>query len=52
VDNSDGTVTDKLTNLIWLQDASCFGVQSWGTADSSAAGLNSGECGLSDGSAA
>ncbi len=50
VDNLDGTVTDKLTNLIWLKDAFCFGNQDWTTAMSLTAGLNSGECGLSDGS--
>lgn len=29
VDNEDGTVTDKLTRLVWLKDASCFGKQIW-----------------------
>ena len=28
-DNRDGTVTDNLTGLIWLQDANCFGVLRW-----------------------
>ena len=55
MDNSDGTVTDTLTNLIWLKNASCFGAQNWATATSSTAGLSSGGCGsggcgLSDGS--
>ncbi len=31
VDNGDGTVTDKLTGLIWLQDASCADLE--GTTD-------------------
>jgi hypothetical protein len=49
-DNGDGTVTDNLTGLIWLQNANCFGVDSWSTALDDANALNSGECGLSDGS--
>ena len=28
-DNGDGTVTDRLTGLVWLQDAECFGRLSW-----------------------
>lgn len=28
-DNSDGTVTDNLTGLIWLKDAMRFGAQDW-----------------------
>jgi hypothetical protein len=31
-DNSDGTVTDNLTGLIWLRDANCFGAVNWDTA--------------------
>ena len=27
--NGDGTVTDKLTGLIWLQDTNCFGSLPW-----------------------
>lgn len=27
--NADGTVTDNLTGLIWLQDANCFGQKTW-----------------------
>jgi hypothetical protein len=48
--NYDGTVTDILTGLIWLENAGCYGGQSWDIAMSSAAELNNGECGLSDGS--
>ncbi|EKD38303.1 MAG: APHP protein, partial [uncultured bacterium] len=29
VDNRDGTVTDKLTNLMWLRDAGCITKSSW-----------------------
>ncbi len=51
-DNGDGTVTDNMTALIWLKNANCYGTQTWTNAISSANGLNSGECGLSDGSVA
>ena len=50
-DNGDGTVTDNLTGLIWLKNANCYGSRIWSTALSDANTLNSGECGLSDGSA-
>lgn len=29
IDNGDGTVTDNLTGLIWLQDATCFNAVTW-----------------------
>ncbi len=51
IDNNDGTVTDTLSNLIWLKNANCYGDLNWATAMSSAAELNNGECGLSDGTA-
>lgn len=50
-DNADGTVTDNLTGLIWLKNASCFGLQTWAGALTAANTLNSSECGLNDGSA-
>lgn len=55
--NNDGTVTDNLTGLIWLADASCdtlgaSGTADWQTALDAANGLANGECGLSDGSSA
>ncbi|MEJ2240301.1 MAG: hypothetical protein P8X82_18580, partial [Gemmatimonadales bacterium] len=28
-DNGDGTVTDNLTGLIWLQNADCFWIRNW-----------------------
>lgn len=57
-DNFDGTVTDHLTSLIWLKDASCSdlagtdsqGRGSWTTALSASNSLADGTCGLSDGS--
>ena len=51
-DNGDGTVTDELTKLIWLQDADCFGERTWDSALSDANTLASGACGLTDGSVA
>lgn len=51
-DNLDGTVTDHLTDLIWLKDADCFGPRPWATALSDANGLANGSCGLTDGSVA
>jgi hypothetical protein len=49
-DNEDGTVTDKMTGLIWLKNADCFGQRSWDSAISDCNGLSSGNCGLTDGS--
>jgi len=49
-DNSDGTVTDNLTSLIWLKDANAFGQRTWSEALNDCATLNSGEHGLTDGS--
>ena len=54
VDNGDGTVTDELTNLVWLKDADCIG-GSWSYTTDLVAGLHSSapyNCGLSDGSEA
>ncbi len=44
----DGTVTDG--NLVWLQNADCFGELNLNDAKSRAASLKSGACGLTDGS--
>jgi hypothetical protein len=49
-DNGDGTVTDNLTGLIWLKNANCFGQRTFYDALSDSNGLESGECGLTDGS--
>lgn len=53
-DNLDGTVTDNLTGLVWLKNATCTNVSMslWQNALEFANGLSSGECGLSDGSQA
>lgn len=53
-DNGDGTVTDNLTDLIWLKNAGCFMPGDWATAISNANTLASAtdNCGLTDGSVA
>ena len=51
-DNGDGTVTDNLTGLIWLKNASCFGLRPWAQALSDCNALADGSCGLTDGSVA
>jgi hypothetical protein len=58
--NGDGTVTDKLTGLIWLKNAQCsefwdgdatgHNFRDWNSALSAAAKLKDGACGLTDGS--
>jgi hypothetical protein len=48
-DNGDGTVMDKQTGLVWLKNANCFGTRIWSDAITDSNGLNSGECGLTDG---
>ena len=48
--NGNGTVTDNLTGLIWLEDANAFGTRPWTNALTDCATLNSGEHGLTDGS--
>jgi len=58
--SGDGTVTDNLTGLVWLEDASCAdlpgtlaeGKATWGGARAAADALANGTCGLSDGSSA
>jgi hypothetical protein len=49
-DNSDGTVTDHLSGLVWLKNAGCFSPTAWSTALTAANQLASGVCGLTDGS--
>ena len=65
-DNVDGTVTDSLTDLVWLKNANCTdtvggvrknvgaypGVLNWTRALIWSNALASGKCGLKDGSAA
>lgn len=49
-DNTDGTITDHLTGLVWLQDAGCLAATDWSSALAAAHALASGACGLTDGS--
>lgn len=51
-DNGDGTVTDSLTGLVWLQDAGCLGTALWADGLNAVNQLASGICGLKDGSTA
>jgi len=53
-DNSNGTITDNLTGLIWLQDAGCstLGGTTWYVIINNVNALHSGQCGLSDNSVA
>jgi len=61
-DNSNGTVTDNLTGLIWLKNANCTetvgsiakesGFLTWADALTWSNSLANGSCGLTDGSAA
>ncbi len=41
-DNLDGTVTDNLTGLIWLQDANCFDSRKWDDARTKVYEMNTG----------
>ena len=50
VDCRNGTVTDTVTGLVWLQHATCFGRVDWASGNTLAVGLAHGQCGLTDGS--
>ena len=50
-DNANGTVTDNLTGLIWTKNAETFATMTCSNALAACTTLNSGEGGLSDGSA-
>ncbi|UCD81491.1 MAG: DUF1566 domain-containing protein [Desulfobacterales bacterium] len=57
-DNKDGTLTDNLTQLVWLKNMNCLGMRDWHSAVLAAKSLEAGDCGpnldlvLSDGSSA
>jgi hypothetical protein len=51
IDRGDGTLADTVTGLTWLKQADCIR-QPWQGALDAVASLASGQCGLSDGSAA
>ena len=50
--NGDGSITDNLTGLTWLQDTQCIGRVDWLPALDAVNALANGSCGLTDGSAA
>jgi len=66
IDNADGTITDTLTDLVWLKNANCTdtvggvkknvglkpGTLPWSQSLTWSNALATGKCGLSDGSAA
>ena len=47
----DGTVHDRATGLVWMQNAECFGAIDWPSAIQAVNTLADGQCGLGDGSA-
>ena len=49
-DMEDGTIRDNDTGLIWLKNANCYEKMNWFSAMDEVALLQSGECGLEDGS--
>jgi hypothetical protein len=51
VDNGNGTLTDTVTGLVWLKMANCIQAD-WAGAVAAVNSLASGQCGLTDGSAA
>lgn len=51
-DNGNGTLTDHLTDLVWLKDADCPGIVTWQQALDRASTLAAGGCSLADGSVA
>jgi len=52
LDNGDGTVTDVITNLVWLKNGNADGSKSWYNATTWCDNLANGTAGLSDGSGA
>ncbi len=49
-DCGNGTVTDSVTDLIWLENANCFGQLHYKEAQDQVANLKHGDCGLTDNS--
>lgn len=52
VDNLDGTVTDTVTDLVWLKNGDPFGLRTWDQSLALCNSLAAGAAGLSDGSLA
>lgn len=51
-DNGNGTLTDSLTDLVWIKNADCYNAITWQQALDRAGTLASGACGLDDSSVA
>ena len=51
-DNGDGTITDNLTDIVWLKQADCFTQDTWQNALNAVSSLANGACGLTDGTVA
>ena len=51
-DNADGTITDNLTGVNWMENANCFDFNTWQEALDYCNDLSAGTCGLTDGSSA
>ncbi len=51
-DNGNGTLIDKLTGIVWLKNANCFGAHLWDNSFALVSNLSSGQCDLTDGSKA
>ena len=47
-DNSDGTITDNLTGLTWMQNSNCWGTLNWSAGFVQIANLNSGTATCAD----
>ncbi|CAN7554945.1 Lcl domain-containing protein [Duganella sp. LjRoot269] len=52
VDLQNGSVSDKLTGLVWTRNAACFSARNWLDALAAVKQMANGMCGLSDGSKA
>ncbi len=50
VNCGNGTVTDTVTGIIWLENANCFSPMTYSAANDSASALTDGQCNLTDGS--
>ena len=45
IENQDGTLSDRLTGLMWLKDGNCFGKERWRATKTKILQLNLGEAG-------
>lgn len=52
MDHGDGTITDRLTRLVWLKKVDCFAARNWNNALAAANDLAPPQCELSDNSKA